>query len=124
MANHPLNLALRFLLECFGLYLAGLWGWHWGSGIWAYLLPFLIPVFMGLLWVTFAVPEDPSRSGKSPVKTPGWIRLILELGIFFTSFYMTYSRGEEKLAWLFISLVIFHYLISFERISWLLKQKV
>ncbi|MEV0222281.1 DUF2568 domain-containing protein [Streptomyces sp. NPDC050704] len=38
---------------------------------------------VGWAWVSFAVPDDPSRPGASDVHTPGPVRLLLELAVFF-----------------------------------------
>ncbi|MDX3525033.1 DUF2568 domain-containing protein [Streptomyces sp. ID05-39B] len=38
---------------------------------------------MGWAWGSFAVPDDPSRSGESDIHTPGPVRLLLQLTVFF-----------------------------------------
>lgn len=79
MGSHPLNLLVRFLLELAALGAFGYWGWQQAEGALAYLLAIGLPVLTAVLWVTFAVPEDPSRSGHAPVPVPGLLRLLLEL---------------------------------------------
>ena len=66
MGSHPINLAFRFLLELAALVASGFWGWRQSDGGFRYILAIGIPVFLAVVWGTFAVPNDPSRSGKSP----------------------------------------------------------
>ena len=39
-------------------------------------------VLTAAIWGVFAVPNDPSRSGKTVVVTPGLVRLLIELSLF------------------------------------------
>ena len=48
----------------------------------AWLAGLGLPAIAAAAWVTFAVPGDPSRSGRAPVPVPGWVRLLLELAVF------------------------------------------
>lgn len=75
MANNPVNLALRFVLEMAALAALGYWGWTQHSGIarWAWTLGLVIGA--AALWGTFRVPDDP---GSAPVAVPGIVRLLLE----------------------------------------------
>jgi len=76
-----------------------------------------------MLWGVFAVPNDPSRSGKTVVATPGLIRLILELVLFGVSAWMLFDLDFQKLGWIFSIAILIHYATSYDRIAWLLKQK-
>ena len=82
MGSHPINLAVRFLLEVVALGSMGLWGWtqHGGVGRWLWAIG--LPLIAAIVWGTFAVPNDPSRSGEAPVVTSGILRLLIELLIF------------------------------------------
>jgi hypothetical protein len=62
MGSNPINLAVRFLLEIAGLIAIGYWGWHQGEGFLSIILAIGLPVIAAVLWGTFAVLEDPSRS--------------------------------------------------------------
>ncbi len=75
MGSHSLNLALRFLLELAALGAMGYWGWtqHEGPVRWRWAIG--LPLVAAVLWGTFAVPNDPSRSGQAPVPIPGILRL-------------------------------------------------
>ena len=65
MGSHPINLAIRFVLEMAGLVALGWMGWHYGKGINGYMLAIGIPLVAAMLWGTFAVPDDPSRSSEA-----------------------------------------------------------
>ena len=82
MGSHPANLILRFLLEIMALISLGIWGWKQSESWFRLVLAICIPVVLAVIWGTFAVPNDPSRSGFAPVITSGFIRLMIELGIF------------------------------------------
>ena len=121
MGSHPVNLVLRFLLELVALLAAGLWGWDQAEDGWRYLLAIGLPVILATLWRTFAVPNDPSRSGKAPVVTNGIVRLLLELAFFGFAAWAFYSLGFITLNYVFVAVVIVHYLVSYDRVLWLLK---
>ncbi len=122
MGSHPLNLAFRFLLELLALISFGLWGWKLTQSGWRYILVLLVPLIFALAWGIFNVPDDPSRSGNAPIMVTGVIRLILEL-VFFTLASLTlYQLGYQNLWWILGFAVILHYLISYDRIIWLIAR--
>lgn len=123
VASHPLNLAVRFLLELIALFALGRWGWTQGEGALGYVLALGIPLLAALLWGTFAVPGDPSRSGGAPVPIPGVARLLLELAFFAAAASALFATGAATFGWLFSSAVLLHYAISYDRIHWLVAQK-
>lgn len=118
MANHPVNLALRFILEIFALIALGYWGWTQTSGSWHILWALGLPALAAILWGTFRVPNDP---GKAPVPIPGGLRLALELIIFAAAVMALYDAGLVLLSNIFGLLVLGHYLASYDRIIWLIK---
>jgi hypothetical protein len=122
MGSHPVNLILRFLLEVVALFAMGAWGWFQGNGWLRFLLAIGLPVVAAILWGTFAVLNDPSRSGKAPVVIPGVLRLILELGFFAFAAWGIYDLGYVGLSAVFGIIVAVHYLVSYDRVRWLLKQ--
>jgi hypothetical protein len=122
MGSHPVNLAVRFILEIAALVAIGYWGWTQHDGFVRYLLAVGGPVLAAVLWGTFAVPDDPSRSGKAPVPVPGIIRLALELAIFAFAAWALYDAGHGLLALILAIAVVVHYALSYDRIAWLLKQ--
>ena len=122
MGKHPFNLGLRFILEMMALFSIAFWGWSQHSGWLKYSLAAGLPIIMALIWGIFAVPNDPSRSGKTVVPTPGWIRFILELVIFGIAVWAFYTNGYPYVGLLFMAFVILHYAFSIGRIKWLFGQ--
>jgi len=122
MGSHPINLIVRFLLEISALVSAGMWGWKQGDGWLRFLLAIGIPIVLATIWGTFAVPNDPSRSGRAPVVTPGVIRLLIELGFFAFATWSLYDIGLNNASWALGIIVVLHYLISYDRVRWLLSQ--
>jgi len=120
VSYHPLNLALRFILELTCLFAVGLWGYHLAGG--SYLAGIALPMTMMVIWAVFAVPGDRSRSGNAPVPIPGAIRLLLELSFFGFGTWAFYNLGMLNITLIFGVAVIAHYLISYERVFWLMKQ--
>ena len=123
MGSHPLNLILRFLLELAALATLGIWGWQYGDGSWlGYMLAAGLPIIAAVVWGVFNVPNDPSRSGKAPVVVPGIVRLIIELLLFALATWALYDLSYVLLSWVLAGVVMLHYLISYNRIIWLIKQ--
>jgi hypothetical protein len=122
MGSNPFNLFIRFVLELGALFALGYWGWRSTSGPLRYLLGIGIPILAALVWGIFAVPDDPSRSGKAPVPIPGTLRLVLELLIFGAGCWAVYDMGFQALGWIAGFIVLVHYGVSYDRIKWLLRQ--
>lgn len=114
MANNPVNLALRFLLELVGLFALGYWGWTQHGGLYRWLLAAGLPLVAAVLWGTFRVPNDP---GPAPVPVPGWVRLLLEATFFTAAVLSFYASQKPAWAMIFGLVLVFHYLISFDRIK-------
>jgi hypothetical protein len=123
MSKHPLNSIIRFLLELIGIFSFGLWGYHQTEAIVRILLAIVLPLIFAVIWGVFAVQNDPSRSGKTVVQTPGPVRLVLELALFGAATWMLFDLGHTLPAIIFGVVVILHYAFSWDRITWLLKQK-
>ena len=115
-----LNLAVRFLLELSALFILGWWGWHQRDDTWRIVLAAITPLTAAALWGIFAVPNDPSRSGSAPVPTPGPLRLALELTFFASATWACYNLGHVRLAAILGVVVAVHYLLSYDRVRWLL----
>lgn len=122
MAYHPLNLALRFILELLILFIEGYWAWKTQSGIEKYILVIALPLAIAIAWGVFAVPNDPSRSGKTVVAVSGITRLVIEFIVFGSGVWFMYKSINPLYSIMFAIIVILHYAISYERIAWLLKQ--
>ena len=123
MSKHPLNSAVRFLLEFVGILSFAKWGYHQSETGIRILLAILLPLLFAALWGVFAVRNDPSRSGKTVVPTSGAVRLVLELLLFGAATWMLIDLGHTLPASIYGAIVILHYAFSWDRIAWLLKQK-
>ncbi len=123
IVKHPVNSVVRFFLELVAIASFGIWGYHQSETSLKILYAILLPLGFALLWGVFAVKGDPSRSGKTVVQTPGIIRLLLELGLFGAAAWMLLDLDYSLIALIFGLTAAIHYIVSFERIAWLLKQK-
>ena len=119
MGQNPINLTLRFILELLALYFIGRWGWTQHSGIMRYLLAIGLPLLAAVIWGVFRVPGD---GGAPIVRVPGYIRLLIEVLYFGFAAWTLFDAGAITTGWIFSAVTIFHYLISYDRIAWLLKQ--
>jgi hypothetical protein len=122
MGTRPVNLLVRFLLELSALFVLGLWGWHRRDDGFRILVALTIPLIAAALWGTFAVPDDPTRSGSAPVPISGLLRLALELSFFGCATLALYDLGFGKLTATLGTAVVIHYLLSYDRIRWLVGQ--
>lgn len=123
MGSNPINLGFRFFLEMAAVVIYGYWGWNASKGPLRYLLVLGLPLIAAVLWGTFAVLDDPSRSGNAPIPISGVLRIFLEIVFFGLAVFLLINIGKEQMAWIFAGAVFIHYLISYDRILWLLKQK-
>ena len=114
---------IRFILELLALASVGFWAWKIFEGTLQYILGIGLPILMTIVWGTFAVPDDPSRSGKAPIPVSGALRLLIEFLFFAAATWVLYDLQQIELSYIFGGLVIIHYLVSYDRISWLLSKK-
>ena len=122
MGSHPINLAIRFLLELTAICALGFWGWK-QSDSWAkYILAVLISLLAIINWGVFNVPNDPSRSGRAPIRIPGMVRLSIELAIFALTVWALSDLGLTGLSILIGIIVVLHYTLSYARILWLFRN--
>jgi len=121
---HPINLALRFLLELTALVGFGLFGWSLSDTFWFSLIgAAILPVLAMTFWGVFAVPNDKSRSGKAPIPVSGLVRFILELVFFGLAVWCYMLTQHLVFGALFSGFLVLHYALSMERIKWLFVQK-
>ena len=119
MGQNPINLALRFILELVALYFIGRWGWTQHSGVLRYLLAGGLPLLAAAIWGVFRVPGD---GGAPIVRVSGYARLLLEIIYFGFAAWTLFDSDAILTGWIFSGITLFHYLISYDRIVWLLKQ--
>ena len=122
MSSNPINLAVRFLLEIFSLTVIGIWGWSQSDYWERYVLAIGLPVIAAVIWGTFAVANDPSRSGNAPVPVSGIVRLGIEFLFFGFATWALYNMESNQLSLMLGVLVLVHYVISYDRIFWLLTK--
>ena len=122
MGNAWWNLTLRFLLELAALLGLGIAGWSLSGGSRRWFLALTLPLIAAVLWGTFAVRDDPSRSGRAPVPVPGAVRLVLELVILFGGAAGFYAAGHTTTGMVVTLLIAISYAFSLDRLGWLLKQ--
>lgn len=122
MGTHPINLVLRFALEMAAITSVGIWGWKQSDNWLQFVFAVGLPILLAAVWGTFAVPEDPSRSGSAPVVIPGFLRLIIELLIFVVATFALRDIELTNLSWMFAVVTVIHYAISYDRIQWLIQH--
>lgn len=122
MKMHPVNLALRFVLEMSALAAMVLWGMALADGWAQYLFAIGVPFVAAFIWGIFNVPGDPSRSGNAPVVVSGAVRLAIELIFFTLAAWMLHDLSYTSLGILLLIVVNIHYITSYRRISWLLSR--
>jgi hypothetical protein len=111
------------LLEIAALIAVGYWGWHLAEGPLRYAPGLLLPLAAAALWGTFRVPGDASASGKAPVAVPGVVRLAFEIAFFSFAVWGLANTDSPTLALIMGGLTLLHYLVSYDRILWLLRQR-
>lgn len=122
MSSNPINLALRFILEITALFALGYWGWTQHEGPWRFVWSIGLVILAAVIWGTFAVPDDPSRSGKAPIPVPGVLRLLIEFALFAAGTWAFFAAGQPLWGWMLGGLTIIHYALSYDRVIWMLKQ--
>jgi hypothetical protein len=123
MSLHPLNLAVRFVLEIAALVAIGYWSFHEHTGILQFVLGLGLPLLAAAAWGIFAVPGDRTRSGDAPVPVPGALRLLLELALFALASWALYDAGNTVLALILAGITAVHYALSYDRIGRLLRYR-
>lgn len=119
MSRHPLNLALRFALELAALFACAYWGWTQHEGVWRILWGVGLPVVAALIWGVFRVPGD---DGKGLLDVPGSVRLLTEWALFALAVVLYGAAGRYTAASMMALLVLLHYMASYDRVAWLLKN--
>lgn len=118
MANHPLNLGLRFLLELAALGAFAYWGWTEHSGALRLLWSIGLPLLAALMWGAFRAPRD---HGKGLVAVPGVLRLLLEVVFFGGAVWCLFSAGRSGWGFALAIVTLIHYAVSYDRVGRLLR---
>ncbi|MFE6286234.1 YrdB family protein [Streptomyces sp. NPDC057877] len=120
---HPLLLGVRFLLELTALVCFGIWAWRETPSGLQYVAVIAVPLLVAALWGVFATPGDESRSGRTVVATPGPLRLLLELAVFFGGAAALYAAGARTVALVFAAVLTAYHLLAWDRVVWLLGNR-
>ncbi|MDQ1073335.1 hypothetical protein QFZ32_008863 [Streptomyces canus] len=118
----PWALGMRFVLELVALVCFGLWAWAAVPAPLRYVCVVAAPLFVAVLWGTFATPDDASRSGRTVIATPGPLRFLLELAVFFGGAAALYAAGSHVLAVTLGGVLVMYHLLSWDRVLWLLRH--
>jgi hypothetical protein len=119
MRKNPLNLVLRFLLELAALAVFGYYGWTQFDGALRFLLAIGLPLVAASIWGIFRVPND---GGRPIVRVPGLLRLLIEVIFFASATWCLFAAGAVTAGRVFGGITLAHYLISYDRLAWLIKQ--
>jgi hypothetical protein len=84
-----------------------------------YVLAIGLPLLAATIWGVFRVPGD---GGTPVVRVPGFVRFLIEILYFGFASWTLFSSGATTSGWIFSGITLVHYLISYDRIAWLLKQ--
>ena len=87
-----------------------------------FILVALVPIAAAVLWGTFAVANDPSRSGAAPIAVSGIVRLSIEAGMFIFAAWALNDAEFPRASWVLGVVVVIHYVTSYDRIPWLIRQ--
>jgi len=100
----------------------GFWGWEQNDGWLQIVMALALPITAAAIWAVLAVPNDTSRSGSAPIAVHGILRLTIEFSFFALSIWAIYDLGFTKLSWIIGFIVVVHYIISYDRIKWLMNH--
>jgi hypothetical protein len=120
VANNPLNLALRFVLELVALGGLVMLGWTLGGDGWRLVPAIVVPLAAAAAWGTFRIPNDP---GPAPIAVPGPVRLLLEVIVFAAGVVGYAAAGHGMVALIVGVVMISHYLASYDRVLRLLRNR-
>ena len=115
------NLLLRFAPEIGALVGLGVAAWQSTDGPVRWIATIAVPLVAAILWGTFNVLNDPSRSGEAAIEVPGWLRLAIELTILGSGGVAIGMAWGPAAGVAFATAIVFHYATSWSRIHWLLS---
>ncbi len=114
---------MRFLLEVAALVAVGVAAWTELDGAARWVGVVGGPVALMTVWGVFNVPGDPSRGGGAPVTVSGRARLVIEFAFFaIGAAALALATGKWWPGAVFAAIVIVHYILSLDRVGWLLTK--
>lgn len=114
MSKNWLNQTIRLLLVIVGLYAIGSFGFTIGEGFLPYFLGVVLPAICLVSWWVFRYPNDPRKNPVIPIG--GKARIFMEILFFTLAVYSFYSISREVWGQYLMYGVIFHYIVSYDRI--------
>lgn len=115
---------IRMLLELGMLLCLGYTGYNLSETTLVRLfLAVLLPVLAMALWAIFRAPGDESAGKEALVHIPGWVRLILELGLFIAAAAGAWWAGSRIAAETLLTFTVLHYVFTWQRVKWLLTGR-
>ncbi len=120
MADNPIVLAVRFLIELAALFALGYWGWTQHTGALRVTLTIIVPLLAAAAWAIFRVPGRPADA---PIPVPGLVRLLLEALYFGGAIWALYASGRPTWGLILAIVVIVHYVASYDYIIQLLAVR-
>ncbi|NEW40170.1 YrdB family protein [Nocardia cyriacigeorgica] len=115
-------LAVRLILELAALTAFGVLGWRAFDSPWKYALVVILPIAGATLWGTFAVPDDPSRSGNAPIPVDGRVRLLVEMVVLFGGALALWAADLPRWALAFAAILVAYHAVAYDRIHWLISS--
>ena len=122
VATNAANLALRGLLEFAALISIVFAAADMIGGVTGVVLGLAAAGAFVTVWGVFAVPNDPSRSGRAPLPVAGWIRLFLEIVLLGIGAWAAWIWLGPVVGVAMAALTIAHYAAWPSRTRWLLAR--
>lgn len=123
MANNPLNLTLRFVLELYALYAMGYWAWNRFEGWTRFLFVILAPLLAAAAWGIFRIPSESPRA-HAVIPVPGIVRLIIEICFFGFAVWGLRDAGAAQASLIFGIAALVHYILSYDRVIGMLTRRI
>ncbi|MEU0492620.1 DUF2568 domain-containing protein [Nocardiopsis sp. NPDC006139] len=122
MSLRPWMLVVRLLLELTALVALGCAMWALLPDL-RWVAPFAVPLLAAAAWGVFAVPGDPSRSGRAPVAVPRPVRLLVEWAVLFGAAAALAAAGAVTAALALTGVLVVYHLCAYDRVLWLLALR-
>lgn len=121
LERRQINLIVRFFLEVAAYASMAVWGWALSDSGTRFVTGLGVPILAAVIWGTFAVAGDPTRSRKPPVAVAGPVRLAIETVFFLFAVWVLYETERTTFAVLMAVVAVGHYVAARDRVKWLLQ---
>jgi hypothetical protein len=117
-------LVLRFLLELVAFGAIGWAGWRIGDGgLSGGAIAGALTIAAMMLWGAPGVRGDPVRKPSPLIVVPGWTRVLIEMVVFGTAAWALWVFISRAASESFLTAVGIVYIVSWDRLWWLLRQR-